>query len=72
MRGMELDVALRKFLALFRLPGEAQKIERIVEVNVIIIILSYEPTTMRVLIYISQGENFPLNHFRCHSYDDRC
>lgn len=36
MRDMEIDVALRKFQSLFRLPGEAQKIERIVEVNTII------------------------------------
>ena len=29
--GMDLDVALRRFLAQFRLPGEAQKIDRIME-----------------------------------------
>ena len=29
--GEELDVSLRKFLSLFRLPGEAQKIDRIME-----------------------------------------
>lgn len=29
--GLEVDVALRKFLSGFRLPGEAQKIERLVE-----------------------------------------
>lgn len=29
--GMQVDIALRKFLATFRLPGEAQKIERIVD-----------------------------------------
>lgn len=29
--GMEFDVALREFLAKFRLPGEAQKIDRIME-----------------------------------------
>ena len=29
--GMELDVALRHFLSFFRLPGEAQKIDRIME-----------------------------------------
>eukprot|EP01054_Gregarina_sp_Poly1_P004717 Gregarina_sp_Poly_1__4716@NODE_251_length_10668_cov_46_370814_g33_i1_p1_GENE_NODE_251_length_10668_cov_46_370814_g33_i1NODE_251_length_10668_cov_46_370814_g33_i1_p1_ORF_typecomplete_len1951_score322_90Sec7/PF01369_20/1_1e50Sec7/PF01369_20/7_6e03Sec7/PF01369_20/1_2e04Sec7_N/PF12783_7/8_1e16Sec7_N/PF12783_7/8_7e02Sec7_N/PF12783_7/2e03Sec7_N/PF12783_7/7_7e03DUF1981/PF09324_10/2_7e03DUF1981/PF09324_10/7_2e03DUF1981/PF09324_10/4_6e05Headcase/PF16002_5/0_11CLASP_N/PF12348_8/4_6e02CLASP_N/PF12348_8/0_4 len=29
--GDEIDIALRKFLRLFRLPGEAQKIDRIVE-----------------------------------------
>lgn len=29
---MQVDVALRKFQAYFRLPGEAQKIERLVEV----------------------------------------
>uniref|UniRef100_A0A915IFC5 SEC7 domain-containing protein n=1 Tax=Romanomermis culicivorax TaxID=13658 RepID=A0A915IFC5_ROMCU len=32
MKNFEIDVALRKFQAKFRLPGEAQKIERIVEV----------------------------------------
>lgn len=30
-RGAELDVALRSFLAIFRLPGEAQKIDRMME-----------------------------------------
>ncbi|XP_048584338.1 IQ motif and SEC7 domain-containing protein 1 isoform X2 [Nematostella vectensis] len=30
--GMEIDVALRTFLAQFRIPGEAQKIERLMEV----------------------------------------
>lgn len=30
-RGLELDVALRTFLAMFRLPGEAQKIDRMME-----------------------------------------
>lgn len=34
MTGMDLDVALRRFQSLFRLPGEAQKIERIMEVCV--------------------------------------
>lgn len=29
---MQVDVALRKFQAYFRMPGEAQKIERLVEV----------------------------------------
>ncbi|EDO29395.1 predicted protein [Nematostella vectensis] len=29
--GMEIDVALRTFLAQFRIPGEAQKIERLME-----------------------------------------
>lgn len=29
--GLQIDLALRKFLATFRLPGEAQKIERIVD-----------------------------------------
>lgn len=29
--GMQIDLALRKFLSTFRLPGEAQKIERIVD-----------------------------------------
>jgi Sec7-like guanine-nucleotide exchange factor len=28
---MEIDTALRKFLSLFRLPGEAQKIDRMME-----------------------------------------
>ncbi|KAL7673244.1 hypothetical protein ACOME3_008112 [Neoechinorhynchus agilis] len=32
MDGMEVDVALRRFLAYFKLPGEAQKIEAICEV----------------------------------------
>lgn len=32
LRGMEIDVALRHTLTYFRLPGEAQKIERIVQV----------------------------------------
>ena len=31
---MQLDVALRKFQTYFRLPGEAQKIERLMEVSV--------------------------------------
>ena len=31
--GMQLDTALRKFQTYFRMPGEAQKIERIVEVK---------------------------------------
>ena len=30
---MQLDVALRKFQTYFRLPGEAQKIERLMEVR---------------------------------------
>ncbi|XP_053990345.1 brefeldin A-inhibited guanine nucleotide-exchange protein 2-like [Hylaeus volcanicus] len=30
-QGMEIDTALRKFLSLFRLPGEAQKIDRMME-----------------------------------------
>ena len=30
---MQLDTALRKFQAYFRLPGEAQKIERLMEVS---------------------------------------
>lgn len=30
--GLEVDVALRKCLHFFRLPGESQKIERIMEV----------------------------------------
>ena len=30
---MQLDAALRKFQAYFRLPGEAQKIERLMEVS---------------------------------------
>lgn len=29
---MQIDVALRKFQAYFRMPGEAQKIERLMEV----------------------------------------
>ncbi|XP_034934125.1 IQ motif and SEC7 domain-containing protein 1 isoform X3 [Chelonus insularis] len=32
LAGMEVDVALRKFQAYFRMPGEAQKIERLMEV----------------------------------------
>ncbi|CAG0889691.1 unnamed protein product [Darwinula stevensoni] len=32
MVGLEVDVALRKFQTFFRLPGEAQKIERLMEV----------------------------------------
>lgn len=32
LSGMQVDVALRKFQAYFRMPGEAQKIERLVEV----------------------------------------
>ena len=30
---MQLDAALRKFQAYFRLPGEAQKMERVMEVS---------------------------------------
>ena len=30
--GLEIDQALRKFQTYFRLPGEAQKIERVIEV----------------------------------------
>jgi len=29
--GMEIDLALRHFLSWFRLPGEGQKIDRIIE-----------------------------------------
>ncbi|XP_018044989.1 PREDICTED: IQ motif and SEC7 domain-containing protein 1 isoform X6 [Atta colombica] len=32
LSGMQVDVALRKFQAYFRMPGEAQKIERLMEV----------------------------------------
>lgn len=32
LSGMQVDVALRKFQTYFRMPGEAQKIERIIEV----------------------------------------
>ena len=32
LAGLEIDVALRKFQTLFRMPGEAQKIERLMEV----------------------------------------
>ncbi|XP_014217148.1 IQ motif and SEC7 domain-containing protein 1 isoform X2 [Copidosoma floridanum] len=32
LAGMQVDVALRKFQAYFRMPGEAQKIERLMEV----------------------------------------
>ncbi|CAI6354056.1 unnamed protein product [Macrosiphum euphorbiae] len=32
LSGMQVDVALRKFQTFFRMPGEAQKIERIIEV----------------------------------------
>lgn len=32
LSGMQVDVALRKFQGYFRMPGEAQKIERLVEV----------------------------------------
>ncbi|XP_050529798.1 IQ motif and SEC7 domain-containing protein 1 [Daktulosphaira vitifoliae] len=32
LSGMQVDVALRKFQAFFRMPGEAQKIERLIEV----------------------------------------
>ncbi|PRD25986.1 UNVERIFIED_CONTAM: IQ motif and SEC7 domain-containing protein 1 [Trichonephila clavipes] len=32
LAGMQVDVALRKFQTFFRMPGEAQKIERLVEV----------------------------------------
>lgn len=32
LRGMEVDLALRHTLSFFRLPGEAQKIERIMQV----------------------------------------
>lgn len=32
LSGMQVDVALRKFQAYFRMPGEAQKIERLVEI----------------------------------------
>lgn len=32
LSGMQIDVALRKFQAYFRMPGEAQKIERLMEV----------------------------------------
>lgn len=35
LHGMEIDIALRHTLTFFRLPGEAQKIERIMEVNAI-------------------------------------
>jgi hypothetical protein len=31
--GLSIDVALRAFLAPFRLPGEAQKIDRLMEVR---------------------------------------
>lgn len=31
--GLEIDQALRKFQTYFRLPGEAQKIERVIEVR---------------------------------------
>lgn len=32
LSGMQVDVALRKFQTYFRMPGEAQKIERLMEV----------------------------------------
>lgn len=32
LSGMQVDVALRKFQAYFRMPGEAQKIERLMEI----------------------------------------
>lgn len=32
LKGLELDVALRKYQSYFRMPGEAQKIERLIEV----------------------------------------
>lgn len=32
LSGMQVDVALRKFQTYFRMPGEAQKVERIIEV----------------------------------------
>lgn len=32
LHGMEVDIALRHTLSFFRLPGEAQKIERIMQV----------------------------------------
>jgi len=32
LSGIQVDVALRKFQTYFRMPGEAQKIERIIEV----------------------------------------
>lgn len=34
LTGLEVDTALRKFLSWFGLPGEAQKIERVMEVGV--------------------------------------
>lgn len=33
LMGLEVDMALRKFLSWFGLPGEAQKIERVMEVG---------------------------------------
>ena len=33
-RGMHVDEALRQFQTAFRLPGEAQKIERLMEVSI--------------------------------------
>jgi len=32
LSGRQVDVALRKFQAYFRMPGEAQKIERLMEI----------------------------------------
>lgn len=32
LSGMQVDVALRKFQTYFRMPGEAQKVERLMEV----------------------------------------
>ncbi|XP_044742121.1 IQ motif and SEC7 domain-containing protein 2 [Chrysoperla carnea] len=59
LSGMQVDVALRKFQAYFRMPGEAQKIERLMEVfsqrycqcNIDIVTRLRSPDTIFVLAF---------------------
>lgn len=59
--GLTFDRALRKFLALFRLPGEAQKIDRVME-RFAMRYHHCNPT-----IFSSSGTYLLLWHFLCYS-----
>lgn len=66
LSGMQVDVALRKFQQHFRMPGEAQKIERLMEVfshrycqcNVDIVARLRSPDTVNILLFFKQCLKF--------------